>query len=549
MSPPNKTPKKSPSPLKTPDQTFAPNAFAKKTITSRLLFPLSPSFPMSPKNKHRTLPLVDNVDDVYASHTSLMSGTVAVAAMATGPGQKAVGEVNGQRLNQDTYFMATLAPHAEVPWSELFSETDNITTQALVDYDHEQCDAGEHWNSGCTALVAHLQHDKINIANAGDCTAKLVYKENGRYHVLNLTHAHRASTESEQTRIGLLPNTPLRISTPSKDTSPRFCLNDRNAKRNYGLSITRGFGAKEYAPGFTPVPEISTFDLKQLENKTDAFLITASDGFADYVSDEELADFFDKNPTLTLAQAADALRKKAYLEKGSHDNITVGVHFLHPGLCVGVFDGFGIWGHIAATRAAMHFQKILQLINAKAQLCVLDMPNSSEYTEPLQQLKRQLTQTLQTAHAFQSALNVAAPFNPNLEQDPCLTLAQDTRAMLTTVNDPLINSQVKLHAVQNFHDMYVDLPLWKKYQRTLIILLSLVIGALFGAIVGGLCSSPLFGVGAIAGAFIGASLAMSLCGGITGTATRVHFAYHLRPEVGAKTAIEQATLYPRLTLA
>ncbi|HLF67128.1 MAG TPA: PP2C family protein-serine/threonine phosphatase, partial [Gammaproteobacteria bacterium] len=373
---------------------------------------------MSPRNKYLTQP---PLDDSYAKKFTLTHQNVPVAAMTSGPGQKAVGEQDGDRLNQDAYLMEHLNPKVLIAWDEVFAETNNTVLESLVAHDQTHNDVGLDLDSGCTALVAHIQNNKLVLANAGDCTAKLVYKTGDTYQVLALTQAHRPSTLCEQTRIQNLRNSPLRISQPQNNDDPRMCLNERNAKCNNGLSITRGFGAEEYVPAFSCIPEVTTIDLNKYGNISVAFLVTASDGFADYVNDEELTDFFNLSDRSSLEGSAENLRKKAYLEKISHDNITVGVHRLHPGLCVGVFDGFGHWGKIAADRAALHLQTIMQRKNLQTEIAQLVMSGTFALIQAAERLKIKLIKTLETHYAQPMA-------DPH--QHAAMQLACDAQAML-----------------------------------------------------------------------------------------------------------------------
>lgn len=161
------------------------------------------------------------------------------------------------------------------------------------------------WHPGCTAITALLVKDKIYIANAGDCRAILC--RNG--HAIALSRDHVASCPEERDRV-------IKAGGQAKWQVDNWRVGAP------ALQVTRSIGDDDLKPAVTAEPEITEFSL----STEDEFLVMASDGLWDVISNEEVVRIIRdtvKEPGMCSKRlATDAA------ERGSKDNITVIVVFL-----------------------------------------------------------------------------------------------------------------------------------------------------------------------------------------------------------------------------
>eukprot|EP00798_Chlamydomonas_sp_ICE-L_P030603 gene30603-35615_t len=181
------------------------------------------------------------------------------------------------------------------------------STMLFVD---EQLPVATSNECGCTALAALLSCSYLVLANSGDSRA--VLSRGGT--ALALTEDHSPDREDEQLRIKaaggyLLSNSGLRVMGV--------------------LAMTRALGDKflrEY--GVIPDPDVTSVDL----HKSDEFLLLASDGLWNFVSNQEAVDI----ARLSIARAESRGASKSMAsriaarvlmrcasDRGSQDNITV----------------------------------------------------------------------------------------------------------------------------------------------------------------------------------------------------------------------------------
>ena len=172
------------------------------------------------------------------------------------------------------------------------------------------------WNDGCTATTALLLGTDLYVANAGDSRAVLCRR--GDAPGMPLSVDHKPSVPSEAARIKARGGT---VVTPA-----RGC-----ARINGSLATSRGFGDKSFTKYITAEPDIRH---RKLEAGDD-FLILATDGLWDVLSNEQAATIVLTSPT--VAAAARALTAEAW-RLGSLDNITALVIDLRPLLQPGLGD-------------------------------------------------------------------------------------------------------------------------------------------------------------------------------------------------------------------
>lgn len=161
-------------------------------------------------------------------------------------------------------------------------------------------------NEGSTATVV-IQYRKrgkhyLQTINVGDSRAICVSDTN---QLCILTRDHKPSMSYEQDRIDL-------VNRRRRDKKEVYY--DGYVHRVHDLAVSRSMGDAYAAPQVTHKPEITTFtgEVK--------FFVIASDGLWDAMSNEEVADFVNKNKSstnLSKLLADEALRR------GSGDNISI----------------------------------------------------------------------------------------------------------------------------------------------------------------------------------------------------------------------------------
>ncbi|KAL8172212.1 hypothetical protein V2J09_024016 [Rumex salicifolius] len=163
------------------------------------------------------------------------------------------------------------------------------------------------WHPGCTAITALLMKDKVYIGNAGDCRAILC--RNGC--VTALSRDHVASCLEERDRI-------IKAGGQVKWQVDNWRVGAP------ALQVTRSIGDDDLKPAVTAEPEITEYTL----SSEDEFLVMASDGLWDVVSNEEVSRII-RDTVKEPGMCSKRLATEA-AERGSSDNITVIVVFLRP---------------------------------------------------------------------------------------------------------------------------------------------------------------------------------------------------------------------------
>lgn len=156
--------------------------------------------------------------------------------------------------------------------------------------------------SGTTALTILLNKETRQLiwANAGDCRLIIVKIKNP---ALQLTPDHRVDNPQERERI-----IKMRIGYVSQG----YVMVE-----DYGLMPTRTLGDAYFKKaGVIATPETGIYNI----NKEDKYIIMATDGLWDELSNEEVAWFAQKeaNPKLAAKKI-----KQAVFSKGGSDNLTI----------------------------------------------------------------------------------------------------------------------------------------------------------------------------------------------------------------------------------
>eukprot|EP01029_Cantina_marsupialis_P027935 TRINITY_DN774198_c0_g1_i1.p1 TRINITY_DN774198_c0_g1~~TRINITY_DN774198_c0_g1_i1.p1 ORF type:complete len:353 (-),score=98.43 TRINITY_DN774198_c0_g1_i1:74-1132(-) len=170
---------------------------------------------------------------------------------------------------------------------------------------------------GCCALVLSFSEDKLIVANAGDCRAVMGSKIDNQRKSTPLSTDHSANSASEQARLRkehpgeknivvckpsgacyvkgcLMPSRSfgdLYLKYPEFNALRAKC-NKYEAKYAQDVQPNRGRSVrgKYTAPYITAEPEISEYDI----TNNDDFVIIASDGIWDELSNDEAVDYVYK---------------------------------------------------------------------------------------------------------------------------------------------------------------------------------------------------------------------------------------------------------------
>lgn len=188
---------------------------------------------------------------------------------------------------------------------EAFVRTD-ITFRNELDFHRKSKGVVQKdWYPGCTAVAALIVRDKLFVANAGDCRAILCRAG----HVFVLSKDHVASCLEERERV------------INAGGHVKWQL-DTWRVGSAALQVTRSIGDDDLKPAVTAEPEIT----ETILSKEDEFLVMASDGLWDVVSNDEVVSII-RDTVKEPGMCSKRLVTEA-AERGSKDNITVIVVFL-----------------------------------------------------------------------------------------------------------------------------------------------------------------------------------------------------------------------------
>lgn len=167
----------------------------------------------------------------------------------------------------------------------------------------------QNWNDGSTGVVATIHGQNVILAHVGDSRAVLCRGKTA----IGLTQDHKPDRQDEEERILALGGTVEK--SDAGGSIPRV---------NGHLAVSRAFGdlrMKETNRFVSSEPEISVVPLMP----EDKFIILASDGLWDVLTNQEAVDFIRRDPS--QSKAAKNLVKRA-LKIGTSDNVTVLVIWL-----------------------------------------------------------------------------------------------------------------------------------------------------------------------------------------------------------------------------
>ncbi|KAL7225582.1 hypothetical protein ACSBR1_020867 [Camellia fascicularis] len=190
---------------------------------------------------------------------------------------------------------------------EAFVKTDVAFRNELDSHRKSKGVIQKDWHPGCTAIVALIVRNKLFVANAGDCRAMLCRAGSA----CALSKDHVASCPEERERI-INEGGQVKWQVDTWRVGPA------------ALQVTRSIGDDDLKPTVTAEPEIT----ETILFVEDEYLVMASDGLWDVMSNAEIVSII-KDTVKEPGMCSKRLATEA-AERGSKDNITVIVVFLHP---------------------------------------------------------------------------------------------------------------------------------------------------------------------------------------------------------------------------
>ncbi|TVU34014.1 hypothetical protein EJB05_15835 [Eragrostis curvula] len=190
---------------------------------------------------------------------------------------------------------------------EAFVRTDKSFREELIIHQKSKRIIKKNWHPGCTAVTALIVRNKLFVANAGDCRA--ILSRAGK--PFPMTRDHVASCPKERERV-------VKAGTEVKWQIDTWRVGAA------ALQVTRSIGDDDLKPAVTAQPEI----IETALSVDDEFLVMASDGLWDVVSNEDVLSII-KDTVKEPGMCSKRLATEA-AERGSKDNITVIVVFLRP---------------------------------------------------------------------------------------------------------------------------------------------------------------------------------------------------------------------------
>eukprot|EP01018_Ginkgo_biloba_P025617 Gb_39855 [translate_table: standard] len=229
----------------------------------------------------------------------------------------AFGVFDGHRGAAAAQFAAHAIPRYLQSVSSVHSPSDTLVnafvqTDILFQNELEVCRCstkvgGKDWHPGCTATAALLVQNRLFVANAGDCRTIICRKG----HAVALSKDHVASCMEERNRV-------IKAGGQVKWQIDTWRVGSA------ALQVTRSIGDYDLKPAVTAEPEIREIVL----SADDEYLVMASDGLWDTLSNDEVVSLIKdtvKEPNMCSKRLATEA-----VGRGSKDNITVIVVFLHP---------------------------------------------------------------------------------------------------------------------------------------------------------------------------------------------------------------------------
>ncbi|KAE9009599.1 hypothetical protein PF011_g10206 [Phytophthora fragariae] len=173
-----------------------------------------------------------------------------------------------------------------------------INQEILKRENSGQCEGGS------TAVTLLIRGNRVILSNTGDCRAIMVAKRDKAAQVTQLTTDHKASNEQEKQRI--------------EEHGGMVLYVKGVARVNGRLAVARAFGDAELSQLVIADPEVTIHEM----HREDEYIVMASDGLWDVLTNEQVATCIRNNPWLNVQEMANMLTERA-VELGTMDNVTV----------------------------------------------------------------------------------------------------------------------------------------------------------------------------------------------------------------------------------
>ena len=172
-----------------------------------------------------------------------------------------------------------------------------------TDQNYMRSDAGRMRDDGCTGALALLIGNRLLLAHCGDC--RIVLSRAGK--AKQLTSDHKPNRDDERERIEKAGGVVAFVGT---------------WRVGGVLAVSRAFGDRNLKKYVVAIPELSEESL----GPTDDFIVMASDGIWDVLSNQEAVDLVRD---ITDPKAAAKKVIEEALERGTNDNVSCVVTRFH----------------------------------------------------------------------------------------------------------------------------------------------------------------------------------------------------------------------------
>lgn len=163
---------------------------------------------------------------------------------------------------------------------------------------------------GSTATICLLYDDKIYISYVGDSSAILM-RDQGKTIIPLCPVLDNADQNPEEVK---------RI----EDAGGVVLKVGRTQRVQGELAVTRTLGGAKYKPYVISEPHVNEFEIKDVEQNTEEYIIIGSDGLWKTLNNEELSQLVYGNKGLQESEIAEKIYEAA-IDKNCMDNITIAV--------------------------------------------------------------------------------------------------------------------------------------------------------------------------------------------------------------------------------
>ena len=145
--------------------------------------------------------------------------------------------------------------------------------------------------SGSTCVLVIQLGEHLICSNIGDSRAILIYEENNKNKIFELSHDSKPDIPEEKKRINLMGGTVDKVVDENGETTGPYRVYIKNMEQP-GLAMSRSFGDKKgKSCGVIAYPDIIEFNLNNNDCK---YMVICSDGVWEFLSNEEVMEIGNK---------------------------------------------------------------------------------------------------------------------------------------------------------------------------------------------------------------------------------------------------------------